>query len=147
MTFPFKRINWGPGEQITTSKLNDMIANNDWLFQNSVTAYYDALGVVRDSGLTLRTGYVKALKTENTGFFIGSYYSRPFLPGARPVVVTGMACDNYFGFLHAVKGLDGRAVPDHRGFNLMLWQLRDPGGPTKFQGDQNVSYIAIAPTG
>jgi hypothetical protein len=143
----YKRMSFGYAEPITTSKINDMIGNSDWLFQNSVTAYYDALGIVRDSGLTMRTGYIKALKTENAGVHIGSYYARPFLPGARPVVVTGLACDNYFGILHAVKGLDGRAIPDHRGFNLMLWQHRDPGGPTKFQGDQNVSYISIAPTG
>lgn len=138
---------WGPGEPITTNKLNDMIGNDDWLFQNAVTAYYDVLGVTRDSGLSIRTGYIKALNTENMGVFIGSYYARPFLPGARPVVITGMACDNYFGILHAVKGLDGRAIPDHRGFNLMLWQLRDSGGPTKFQGDQQISYFSIASTG
>lgn len=143
----YRRTQWGPGEPMTTQKLNDLIANSDWLYQNSVTAYYDALGVTRDSGLSIRTGYIKALKTENSGVFIGNYYARPFLPGARPVVVTGMACDNYFGIIHAAKGFDGRAVPDHRGFTLMLWQMRDPGGPTKFQGDQNISYIAIAPTG
>lgn len=143
----FKHIGWGPGEYVSTQKLNDMAANDDWLFQNALTGYYDVLGVVRDSGLSIRTGYIKALKTENMGVFIGSYYSRPFIPGVRPVVLTGMACDNYFGMLHATKGLDGRAIPDHRGFNLMLWQLRDPGGPTKFQGDQNISYVSIAPTG
>lgn len=143
----FKRISWGGIEKIKTDKLNDMVANDDWLFQNSVTAFYNVLGVTRDSGLSIRTGYIKALATENMGIFIASYYPRPFLPGARPVVLTSMACDNYFGLLHATKGLDGRAIPDHRGFNLMLWQLRDPGGPTKFKGDQNIGYLSIAPTG
>lgn len=147
MASVYKHIGWGPNEPVSTLKLNDMIANSDWLFQNALTGYYDVLGIVRDSGLSMRTGYIKALQTEDTGVFIGSYYSRPFIPGVRPVVLTGMACDNYFGLLHATKGLDGRAIPDHRGFNLMLWQLRDPGGPTKFQGDQNISYMAIAPTG
>lgn len=147
MVSVYKHIGWGPNEPVSTLKLNDMIANSDWLFQNALTGYYDVLGIVRDSGLSMRTGYIKALQTEDDGVFIGSYYSRPFIPGVRPVVLTGMACDNYFGMLHATKGLDGRAIPDHRGFNLMLWQLRDPGGPTKFQGDQNISYMAIAPTG
>jgi len=142
----FKRLNWGTREGVSTNKLNDMVGNDDWIFQNMVTAYYDALGVTRESGLSIRCGYIKALKTENMGVFIGSYYARPFLPGARPVVLTGMACDNYFGILHAVKGLDGRAVPDHRGFNLQLWQLRETGGPSKFSGDQQISYLSISPT-
>lgn len=144
---PYKRLGWGPGEFIATSKLNDMIGNSDWLFQNSVTAYYDALGITRDSGLTIRTGYIKSIKTEDQGVFIGCYYARPFLPGSRPVVLTSIASDSFIGIYHGVKGFDGRSVPDHRGFNLNLAQVRDPGGPSKFTGTQYIAYLAIAPTG
>jgi hypothetical protein len=147
MSSVYKRLSWGPGESITTAKLNDMIGNADWLFQNSISGYYDALGITRDSGLSMRVGYIKSIKTEDTGVFIGSYYSRPFIPGARPVVVTGTASDSFIGLFHGVKGFDGRSVPDHRGFNLNIAQNRDPGGPSKFTGTQYISYMAIAPTG
>jgi hypothetical protein len=144
----FKRQQWGRGERITTTKLNDMVANDDWLFQNMITGYYDALGVARDSGLSIRAGYIKGVPTENKGWSLATYYARPFLPGARPVVVVGMATTYDPGIWKAVYGLDRRAVPDHRGFMLYTFQHdRTPGGPSRYLGDQYYSYISIAGTG
>jgi hypothetical protein len=141
----YKRLNWGY-EPIDTNKLNDMVGNDDWLFQNMVTAYYDVYGIVRDSGLELRTGYVRAINTEAVSFFSSFYYGRPFLPGARPVISTSVTSGNAMNYIVAVRGLDNRAVPDHRGFLCHFTQLRDPGGPTKFAGgDQWAGFIAIAP--
>lgn len=146
MSSSFRRIHWG-SEPVATSKLNEMAANDDFLYENMISGTYDVLGVFRDTGLSLRTGYVKARNTEEMGYYLASYYARPFLPGVRPVVTTSMATDGIFGLLHAVKALDGRAIPDHKGFYLQLWQLRDPGGPTKFTGEQFIAYISIAPNG
>lgn len=143
----FKRLNWGFREFIPSSKLNDMVANDDWLFQNMLKGYYDVLGLTRDSGLEIRTGYVKGIATENPSFFAEYYYSRPFVPGARPVVVNGVASAAAQRFIIGVKGLDNRAIPDHRGFLMHFSQLRDPGGPTKFAGEQYGGFCSIAVAG
>jgi hypothetical protein len=141
----YKRINW-EYEPVDKNKLNDMVGNDDWIYQNMVTGYYDVYGVVRDSGLELRSGYVKGINTEAVSFFVSLYYGRPFLPGARPVVTTGVTSGNAMNYIVGVRGLDNRAIPDHRGLLCHFTQLRDPGGPTKFAGgDQWVGIIAIAP--
>lgn len=141
----YKRLNW-EYEPVDTNKLNDMVANDDWLFQNMVTAYYDVNGLIRDSGLEIRAGYVKAISTEAVSFFVSYYYGKPFLPGARPVIVSTPVSGNAMNYIITIRGLDNRAIPDHRGFLAHFTQLRDPGGPTKFQGgDQWVSFMALAP--
>lgn len=141
----FERINWG-SEPVDTSKLNKMVANDDWLFQNMITGYYDVNGIVRDSGLEWRVGYIKGITTEAGSFFASLYYSRPFLPGARPVIVTGVASGNAMNYILGIRGLDNRGIPDHRGFLSHWSQLRPAGNPTKFKGgDQYAAYVAIAP--
>lgn len=141
----YERINWGY-EQVDTDKLNKMVANDDYMYQTMVTAYYDVYGVVRDSGLEMRTAYIKGVATEAVSFFSSFYYSRPFLPGARPVVLTGVASGGPMLYVLGIRGLDNRGIPDHRGFLCHFSQLREPGGPTKFTGvDQWAGFISIAP--
>lgn len=141
----YERVNWGY-EQISADKLNKMVSNMDYLYQTMVTAYYDVYGVVRDAGLEMRTGYVKGISTEAPSFFSSFYYSRPFLPGARPVVISSVTSGSAMNYIVGVRGLDNRGVPDHRGFLTHFTQLRDPGATTKFTGiDQWAGFIAIAP--
>jgi hypothetical protein len=140
----YKRINWGH-EPVDTNKLNDMVGNDDYLYQNMVTAYYDVNGVVRDSGLEMRVGHVKGINTEAVSFFSSLYYGRPFLPGARPVVTCSVVSGGAMLYIVGVRGLDNRAIPDHRGFLCHFSQLRPPGTPTKFYGEQWAGYTAIAP--
>lgn len=141
----YERINWGY-EQVDTDKLNKMVANDDYMYQTMVTAYYDVYGVVRDSGLEMRTAYVKAIATEADSFFSSFYYSRPFLPGARPVIVASATSGAAMNYIVTVRGLDNRGVADHRGFLCHFSQIRPPGWPTKFTGvDQWAGFIAIAP--
>jgi hypothetical protein len=144
---PFKRLNWARREEITSEKLNDMVGNDDWLFQNMITGYYNVYGVVRESGLTMRAGYVKAQATEQNSFSVIQYFPKPFLPGTRPVVVCSLLSNAGTKITIAVKGLDDRAVPDHRGFVTIWNQFRDPGSATLFSGDMWASYIALAPNG
>lgn len=142
----YKRLSWGQ-EPITTNKLNDMVGNSDYLYDHSVTALYDVLGITRDSGISIRCGYTKVVNTDNWYQALGVYYTRPFLPGVRPVVLTSLAIDSTAQLSYGIKGLDERAVPDHRGFTIHLWQDRFDADTTRFTGDQWVSWLAIAPSG
>jgi hypothetical protein len=140
----YKRIQWGY-EGIDEGKLNDMIGNDDWLYTNMITGYYDTLGIVRDSGLEMRVGHVKGIATEAASFFSSLYYSRPFLPGSRPVVNVSVASGAAMLYVLGTRGLDNRAIPDHRGFLCHFSQLRPAGSPTKFKGEQYAAYTAIGP--
>jgi len=142
----YKRISWGK-EAISSAKLNDMVRNMDYLYEKMITGYYNLYGVARETGLTIRAGHAKLPFTEAQGNGVVHYFPRPFLPGSRPAVVTSVNTDYYVRFFHAIRGLDGRAVPDHRGFYSIFNQDRLAGGPTEFQGDMYYTYIALAPNG
>jgi len=142
----YKRLNWSK-EPVSSQKLNDMVGNDDYLYERMITGYYNVSGIVRDSGLEIRTGFVKAIATEAGSFFVSHYYPKPFLPGARPVVLVAVVSSGPMLYVLGTRGLDNRAVPDHRGFLTHFSQLRPAGHPTKFVGgdSQWASYIAIAP--
>lgn len=143
----FKRLNWGSPEEITSKKLNDMVGNDDALFENMITGAYDVLGVTRDTGLTIRAGYVKGIATEDPAFWVSHYFPKPFLPGVRPVVVCSIVSATQMKMMVAVRGLDDRAIPDHKGFKMYWGQFRNTGESTKFIGEQFAAYLALAPNG
>lgn len=143
----FENLNWSSTSKLDVDKLNKMVANDNYLYQNMISGYYDVMGVVRDSGLSLRTGYAKIVNQEQQWQTMIINYARPFLPGTRPVVVTGLATDAYGEVFHAAKNLGGQAIPDHRGILLRCIAIRDPGGPSRFAGEQWCSYLAIGPNG
>lgn len=141
----YKDIHWGI-EKISKEKLNDMTANDRWLYEHMIKGYYDVNGISRETGLEIRVGYVKALVTEVGAVFVDHYFPKPFLPGVKPVIIGSLSSGSAFKVMTGTRGLDGRAIPDHRGFSVHWQQLRDPGGPSKFAGDQWMGYIAIAPS-
>lgn len=144
----YKRLNWGDRELLASDKLNDMVGNDDWLYNNMITGFYDN-GIQRDTGLSIRTGYAKIANTQDLYVISRVNYARPFLPGSLPVIVDGWACDGNFGNMKAVRSIDGSAIPDHRGFVYMIYDaLHALGGNTSnFSGSQYFGYIAIAPNG
>lgn len=148
MSSIYKRLNWGDKELITGGKLNDMVGNDDWLYENMITGFYQNAGIQRNTGLSLRTGYAKMQNSKDMYVSTAVYYTQPFTPGARPVIVDGFACDIYFGIMKTIRGLDNSAFPDHRGFIAYLYDASKAfaGGAGSFRGNQFVGYIAIAPT-
>lgn len=135
-------MSWGK-EPITAQKLNDMVDNMDYLYEKMLTGYYDINGLTRDSGLTIRIGHVKVPQTENTANDVVHFFSRPFMPGTRPVVLISLASEYFNRIFIAMRGLDGRATADHRGFVATFSQDRTPGGPTEYSGEQFLQYVAF----
>lgn len=148
MGFIYKRINWGAGaEPVSNEKLNDMINNMDYLYENMITGYYNMFGLARNTGLSIRAGAAKTVFTEIDWQNVAHYFARPFLPGTRPIIVSGFNSDIYWRVWQSHRGLDGRSFPDHRGFIAGFNQLRYTGGPSEYGGEQWYSYVAIAPNG
>lgn len=146
MAFIYKRMNWGSlSEPVTNTKLNDMIGNMDYLYENMITGYYNMFGLARTTGLSLRGGAVRLTYSENDIQAVNHYFPRPFSPGTRPVIVNGLNADLHFRIWGANRGLDGRAIPDHRGFLATFCQVRYPGGISQYNNEQWFTYIALGP--
>jgi hypothetical protein len=142
----FKRLTWGI-EGVNQDKLNDMVGNDDYLFEHMITGYYDNAGITRDTGLSIRCGYVKINNTNNTLYAAQVWFQRPFLPGVKPVITMAIAGDVTWAIWTGFSGLDGQSIPDHRGFSMHLEQYHEfPGQATRFVGVEYVSYIAIGPS-
>lgn len=116
----FRDITWGPNENISSARLNEMANNARFLFDNMPRGYYRAYGVERKTGIKIAAGvaYVtpnkKRDKHQNVPF--GSFFSA----GSKPVVVTGLYISNQSRIHHGVKNMNGRTVPDHHGFRLTV---------------------------
>ena len=114
----FKSLLWGRGESVTSEKLNQMVNNSQYLFEQMPKTYYNTYGIKKTSGLKILAGIISiapsnALWTSGRVEF-GSY----FTPGCKPVVVTGHQPTAAKWRYHTiVKGI-GTYYPDHRGIEL-----------------------------
>lgn len=144
----YKRMRWGEGvEPVDNDKLNKMIDNMDHLYENMITGYYNIFGVIRETGLTMRAASCRMTPTEGPSMTIAHTYPRPFLPGVKPVVVGSLSFDQRVRVFMGLRGFDGSAFPDHKGFYLVFNQERNPGGASEIAGTQWWSYIALGPNG
>lgn len=141
----YERISFGSGP-VDDELLNKQVSNTDYLYDHMVTGYYNMLGVARETGLSFRVGHAKLINQSDVFQFHNVYFNKPFLPGTRPAVFLTLATSNHWYIFHAVSGLDGRAIPDHRGFKMYVGKSLD-WGHEQFAAEQYVSYLAIAPSG
>lgn len=141
----YKRVVAGQGP-IDSELLNDLASNQDYLYEHMVTGYYNMLGVTRETGLTFRVGHAKLINQSDVFQFHNVYFNRPFLPGTRPAVFLQLQTEEHWYIFLGVTGLDGRAIPDHRGFRMRVGKSLD-WGHEQFAREQYVSYLAIAPSG
>src|SRR6185436_4066074 len=140
----YEHVSWGDGP-IDVEFLQKMASNSDYLYEHQFNGYFNMLGIVRETGLTFRIGHAKLINTEDQQQVANVYFNRPFLPGMRPAVFISVQTDQHNRVYIATRGLDGRAIPDHRGFHLIASQ--EETDETDFAGEQYVSYFAIAPSG
>ncbi len=140
----YEHISWGDGP-VDLDNLQKMVSNSDYLYEHQFNGYFNMLGIVRETGLTFRIGHAKLINTSDQQQVANVYFNRPFLPGMRPAVFISGQVDQRNKLYMATRGLDGRAIPDHRGFHLIVSQ--DESDSTEFAGEQYVSYFAIAPSG
>lgn len=138
----YERVTFGQGP-IDSDILNKLSSNQDYLYEHMLTGYYNILGVTREEGLTFRVGHAKLVNQSDALQVHNVYFNRPFLPGTRPAVFLTLSADRAGIMDYFVRGLDGRAIPDHKGFHLVAHRNAD----NQFTGEQYISYLAIAPTG
>lgn len=122
---------------LTTTKLQQMANNDQWLFENSPRIRYSAAGIVKDQGLKIISGKTSfgtsgADYVEFTVYF-GSFFSA----ACKPVVVATVEVGgNDKRKLASIEGLGGEI--DYRGFH---------GFVTTQENQQNNAYWSIDHSG
>lgn len=132
MTTPYKPISFSPGELLTRAKMNQITANQQWIFENFPRTKYDAFGVKRTSAMKIACGAVLLGSTKYGMRFKTVYFGTFFSTGCRPIIMTNVL--SRYGARRLYANLDGfgSAIhPDHRGFNIAL--NPDPRGNGKYR--------------
>ena len=119
----YERVSFGQGP-IDSDILNKLSSNQDYLYEHMLTGYYNILGVTRETGLTFRVGHVKLLNQSDWIQSHNVYFNRPFLPGIRPAIFLSLSTEFHWYLVFGSRGLDGRAIADHRGFQLLAGKTR-----------------------
>lgn len=116
---PYKPTSWGENEPAWASKLNDMTANDQWLFENSPRMLYTAYSMRRTEGIKIASGILYCLPSpsgiQQHRVEFGPFFSE----GCKPVVVTGLMHNGEVRMTFGVANLNGGPYVDHRGFSLL----------------------------
>lgn len=122
MSTSYRPVNWA-NEFISSDKLNQMAANDQYLFERTPTVYYNSSGVSkRTGGMKIMSGTVifpinKRVSTLTKEVHFGSFFSQ----GCRPVVTTGMCMTSGGRYNITVASLgNNSALPDHRGVRFRV---------------------------
>lgn len=114
----FTPVTW-TNEPVSSTKLQTMANNEQWLYENSVKLDYNVNGIQRSSGLKIMVAYIyipgNGARFSSNRFYFGDF----FTPGTMPAIVGGnfsqWVVDTSFGF----KGID-QWMPDHRGIEAWV---------------------------
>lgn len=119
---PFRIVNWSPNELLGQDKLDQMNANMQWLYDNSMRGYYTLPGGTRRvEGLRIAAGRVliTARKTDDASANVN--FNNLFTSGCQPIVTTGIVAN--FGqprIFCVINGLGTDIQPDNRGFQVYV---------------------------
>lgn len=139
---PFKTLSWGDNEPLYTDKLNAMVNNDQWLFENMPQAKYSAHLLNRQQGIKLVSGFVYLKASANGYSSATAYFGSYFSSGCKPVVVTSL--NSYpQGRIHVVTRGIGTFFPDHRGFEVRAYADEQNLRNNKITAAIYVPYIAV----
>ena len=139
---PYKAITWGD-EPITSTKLAQMTNNDQWLFENMPSAFYNASGVVKSGGIKVYGGRVSFPAANVVVQKKEVYFGGRFSTGCSPVVSVGMTGGVYSRKQCIVNGLNGKDVPDATGFLLTVMVWEPNAYSNTFRSTCYVDFIAI----
>lgn len=142
----YKNVSWSTSETLTKEKLNQMAANDEWLFQNMPKAVYNAAGVKRAAGLKIMAGSSPYPAANADYARVVTNFGNYFSAGCKPVVVATVASGFSDRKYVMVQSLDGHEQIDHRGFvswvSSYYW-LVDGGKERSITRVGLVNWIAI----
>jgi hypothetical protein len=109
----FKDINWGPNEFLARDKLNTMVSNTRYLYEQQPKLYYNAYNVKRSAGVKIAAG------TNIVAANKGNYHEQNINFGSFFTV--GIASPHNRRIIPTFWGFSGKGyVPDHRGLVVCI---------------------------
>lgn len=116
---PYKPISWYDNDPLFTDKLNAMTNNDQWLFENSASMYYNAYSLKRTTGIKIACGMTLIPSAKSSWASALVYFGDFFSAGCHPVIVTGLVHQWEIRIHHGVRGI-GTMHPDQRGFTISV---------------------------
>lgn len=114
---PYKATTWGD-EPVYKDKLNQMVNNDQWIYENMPRVNFSTYGIKRTNGIKVLAGIAiapAALSVNSkTTYNFGTFFSS----GCKPVIVTGTQPTSGRGRYHVVFRGIGTPYPDHRGMEV-----------------------------
>lgn len=113
----YKPVYWGE-EPVSTAKLNQMVNNTQWVYENMPRMNFAAYGVKKTSGIKIMAGTAVLPATGAAVSALDVSFGNFFTAGCRPVVVTGIQpTSGLIRFYLTVRGISENNV-DHRGVKM-----------------------------
>ena len=117
---PYASQSWSDNEPIFTDKLNAMTNNDQYLFENMPTLYYNGHGVKKTAGTKIMTAAVAISPNSKSPngmatFYFGNFFSS----GCQPLVIASVNSYPQGRYHLSTRGI-GTFWPDHRGFELRI---------------------------
>ena len=120
---PWTVVAWQPRDAVTTSKLQQMVNNIDWLRQTTARARY-RFAVTRDTGVQIIAGVgVIPKQSDSYGSTKVDFGTNIFTVDSRPIVTNGIYSPHRR--VHVTLTGDGQLLPDERGF-IIHAQMDNP---------------------
>lgn len=128
MSNEFEPLSWVDGQDIDVDSMNQMTSNDNWLYNNMSTAFYNAYGVAKNTGVKVAGGIAILGPTKDKTIYKEIGFGNYFSASCKPIV-TSSHTGNKQTFL-SIGGIGtGNVHPDNRGFSISL--IADPVASTK----------------
>ena len=138
----YTRIKWGNGP-VTAEKLNQMVANTDYLYDRMMRGTYQVGGIFKDANLVVQ-GVICSVTNNINGLsmFSNVYWPKPFSPGCDPVC----GVSHYFteAIIHNIglRGMEGGVRPTNMGFRIETYAGKTEHGDER-RGTHEYSVLAL----
>lgn len=140
---PYAPQSWTDNEPLLLEKLNAMTNNDQFLFENMPTLYYNGHGIKKTAGTKILTAAVSIAPNSKSGngantFYFGNFFSS----GCRPFVIASINSYPQGRFHLNTRGI-GTFWPDHRGFEIRISADELNAKNNKINATVWVPFIAI----
>jgi hypothetical protein len=114
-------LDWDIGETISQRKLNRMVSNMDYLYDQRIKVKYRAHDLSRVSGVRIAAGKVPIGPKTNDDVMVRAVdFNNFFTIGCRPIVVVSLAQRDRARSFVTIRGHDNGLHPTHKGFRVIV---------------------------
>ena len=117
---PYAPTSWSDNEPILTDKLRQMSNNDQYLFEQLSTVYYNANAIKKTSGMKIMASTVSVSPNLSSPNGMATFYFGTFFTvGCKPMVIASINSYPQGRFHLNTRGI-GTFWPDHRGFEVRI---------------------------